>query len=231
MTEDRFERQADLVPRERLEPCRVTVIGCGAIGRQVAIQLASMGVVKLQLIDFDSVEETNITTQGWLSKDIGGLKTDVLAANVREIDPDIEVETIVGEFSHRHIPGLGNIVFCCVDSIVARAKIWNLVKKWTVDFWCDGRMMGETIHVLTSDLSKESMELYDKTLFPPEEAQEGACTGRGVIYTANIAAGFMLQQFTRWLRRYALDSHTVLNLLSNEVIVMDGVESGLSPAV
>ncbi|MCI0361809.1 MAG: ThiF family adenylyltransferase, partial [Planctomycetaceae bacterium] len=60
----RFERQAALVPRDMLAAMSVTVIGVGAIGRQVAIQLAGLGVPRLQLIDFDQVEPTNITTQG-----------------------------------------------------------------------------------------------------------------------------------------------------------------------
>ena len=40
---DRFERQSQIVPRERLADLRVTVIGVGAIGRQVAVQLAKQG--------------------------------------------------------------------------------------------------------------------------------------------------------------------------------------------
>jgi len=39
----RFARQEGLVPRDRLEELSVSVIGVGAIGRQVALQLASLG--------------------------------------------------------------------------------------------------------------------------------------------------------------------------------------------
>lgn len=68
---DRFVRQGDLVPRSRLQDVLVTVIGVGAIGRQVALQLAAMGATRLQLIDFDRVEATNVTTQGYFTSDIG----------------------------------------------------------------------------------------------------------------------------------------------------------------
>ena len=57
--DDRFSRQADIVPRERILDCKATVIGVGAIGRQVASQLAAIGVPWMQLIDFDVVEESN----------------------------------------------------------------------------------------------------------------------------------------------------------------------------
>ncbi len=40
----RYSRQQDIVPSERLAGCKATVIGVGAIGRQVALQLTAMGV-------------------------------------------------------------------------------------------------------------------------------------------------------------------------------------------
>ena len=72
----RLSRQQGLVPSDRLVDLTVTVIGVGAIGRQVALQLAAIGVRSIQLIDFDSVDETNITTQGYLASDVGTLKVE-----------------------------------------------------------------------------------------------------------------------------------------------------------
>ena len=51
MSSERYSRQADIVPRERILDCKASVIGVGAIGRQVAIQLTAIGVPVLQLID------------------------------------------------------------------------------------------------------------------------------------------------------------------------------------
>ena len=42
---DRFSRQQELVPLECLQAISITVIGVGAIGRQVAQQLASIGAL------------------------------------------------------------------------------------------------------------------------------------------------------------------------------------------
>ena len=71
---DRFARQRELVPAERLAKLCATVIGVGAIGRQVALQLAALGARQIQLIDFDQVEPTNVTTQGYLAQDVGNPK-------------------------------------------------------------------------------------------------------------------------------------------------------------
>ena len=75
---NRFQRQDDLVPHDRLADIKATVIGVGAIGRQTALMLAAIGVPRLQLVDFDIVDLTNVTTQGYCAGDIGMAK--VLAA-------------------------------------------------------------------------------------------------------------------------------------------------------
>ncbi len=82
----RLIRQRDLVPSDRLAGLTATVIGVGAIGRQVSLQLASIGVPSLQLIDFDIVDETNITTQGYLASDVGRLKVEATGSAINQID-------------------------------------------------------------------------------------------------------------------------------------------------
>src|SRR4051812_44808168 len=84
---DRFVRQRDLVPAEPLAALSSTVIGVGAIGRQVALQLAAIGIRKLQLVDFDLVDETNVTTQGYLHEDVGTAKVQATAAAITRLDP------------------------------------------------------------------------------------------------------------------------------------------------
>src|SRR5688500_15275989 len=88
---NRFQRQADLVPLGGLTDLEVTVIGVGAVGRQVSVQLAAMGVRHLQLIDFDRVEATNITTQAYPAHDVGMWKVAATARAVREIDMGIKI--------------------------------------------------------------------------------------------------------------------------------------------
>jgi molybdopterin-synthase adenylyltransferase len=60
---------------------------------------------------------------------------------------------------------------------------------------------------------------YPTTLFAAAEAQAGRCTARSTIYAATIAAGLMVHQFARWLRRLPLDADLSLNLLASELTV------------
>jgi molybdopterin-synthase adenylyltransferase len=210
----RLIRQQGLVPSDRLIGLTVTVIGVGAIGRQVAIQLAAIGVQSIQLIDFDTVDEINITTQGYSASDVGKLNVDATSATIQQIDPDINVETINDRFRPSCVTG--EIIFCCVDSISARSAIWRSVNA-SCQFWADGRMLGETIRILcvANDTGRQH---YPTTLFRQSEARQGQCTARSTIYSASIAAGLMLHQFTRWLRRMRIDSGQTLNLLASEFV-------------
>lgn len=210
---DRFLRQEELVPRASLAAVDATVIGVGAIGRQVAMQLASIGVPGIQLVDFDHVELTNVTTQGYWVSDLGEPKVAATASAARQIDPSIVVEPVQDRFRPRH--RVGQAVFCCVDSISARAAIWRSAQR-RCRFWVDGRMLGEVIRVLcTADgIGNDG---YAASLFDQSEAQPGSCTARSTIYAANVAAALMVHQFTRWLRRLPVDADLTFNLLSSEL--------------
>jgi len=217
MSNERYSRQADIVPRDRILDCKATVIGVGAIGRQVAIQLTAIGVPVLQLIDFDRVDISNLATQGYMHKDLDQPKVDVTAEFCREINYDLQVEVVLDRFK-RSTP-FGNCVFCCVDKIEARKHIWDAVKD-KVNFFVDGRMSAEVLRVITA-CDEQGREYYPQTLFTPQEAHAGPCTAKTTIYCANVAAGFMLAQFTKYLRLLPVDPDIQVNLLASEINVGD----------
>ena len=217
MSSERYSRQADIVPRQRILDCKATVIGVGAIGRQVAIQLTAIGIPVLQLIDFDEVDISNLATQGYMHKDLKRPKVDVTAEFCREINYDLQVEVLLDKF--KRSTSVGNCVFCCVDSITARKHIWDALKD-KINFFVDGRMSAEVMRVITA-CDEPSREYYPRTLFTAQEAHTGPCTAKTTIYCANIAAGFMLAQFTKYLRLLPVDPDIQINLLASEINVGD----------
>lgn len=214
-SEERYSRQRDIVPPERLAECKATVIGIGAIGRQVALQLTAMGMPWLQLVDFDRVEESNLASQGYLEQDIERPKVEATGALCRRINSRLALHTVNDRF--RRSLEIGNAVFCCVDRIEIRRAIWDAVKDG-VSFFADGRMSAEVLRVLTVCDSR-SREYYPSTLFSAAEAYAGPCTAKTTIYCANIAAGTMLAQFTKYLRNLPMDPDIQLNLLTSEMSV------------
>jgi sulfur carrier protein ThiS adenylyltransferase len=213
---ERYARQRDLVPPDRLASCRATVIGIGAIGRQVALQLAAMGIPWLQLVDFDVVEVSNLASQGYLQDDLGRPKVQATGDLCHQINHGLEVREVAERF--RRSMEIGNVAFCAVDKIDARRLVWEAVKN-KVDVFADGRMSAEVLRVLTA-CDPASRKHYPTTLFAAEEAYVGACTAKTTIYCANIAAALMLAQFAKWLRRLPVDPDLSLNLLTGELAVL-----------
>jgi molybdopterin/thiamine biosynthesis adenylyltransferase len=215
--EERYSRQKDIVPADRIAECKATVIGVGAIGRQVALQLAAMGIPWLQLTDFDVVEPSNLASQGYLEGDLQKLKVDATADLCWKISGNLEIDVVTERF--RRSQKIGNVVFCAVDKIETRRLIWQAVKN-KVRCFVDGRMSAETLRVLTA-CDFESRKHYPGTLFSTEEAYVGPCTAKTTIYCANIAAGLMIAQFTKYLRQLPVDADIQLNLLASELSVSD----------
>src|SRR4051812_24764330 len=90
----RDARQRDLVPPERLAACHAVVVGVGAVGRQVALQLAALGVPRLTLFDDDVVRVENLAPQAYLAEDLGAPKVDATAALCRRLNPDARVTAV-----------------------------------------------------------------------------------------------------------------------------------------
>lgn len=212
---ERNLRQRQIVPPDRLAACRPTIIGVGAIGRQVALQLAAMGVSSLQLIDPDAVETVNLAPQGYLADDLGRPKVEATADLCQQIHPMLAMDERRERF--RRTMELGDVIFCCVDAIEIRQHVWYAVRD-RVSLFVDGRMSAETIRIVTA-ADEASREHYPSTLFAAGEAHRGACTARSTVFTASVAAGLMLEQLARHLRRMPIEPDLQLNLLASELTV------------
>jgi len=69
----------------------VAVCGLGGLGSNIAEMLARLGVGKLIIIDFDTVDPTNLNRQNYYISDIGKSKAQSMADRLRDINPYITV--------------------------------------------------------------------------------------------------------------------------------------------
>ena len=217
----RDARQRLLVPAERLARCDALVVGVGAIGRQVALQLAALGVPRMALYDDDLVRTENLASQGYWPENLLRTKVSATASLCRRIHPSLTVAAIPERFKRSTadaLPVEGDaVVFCCVDRIQTRKLVWESLRD-RVRCFLDGRMHAEVVRVLA--VAEPALDdAYARTLFAAEEAHAGPCTARGTIYTASIAAGLMVHQFAKWLRGQAVDQDLTLNLLAAELTI------------
>ena len=93
----RFSRTSRLIGAEALERLsekRVAVFGVGGVGGYVAEALARTGIGALDLIDCDTVSESNINRQIIaLSSTIGKNKVDVMKERILDINPACQVRS------------------------------------------------------------------------------------------------------------------------------------------
>jgi len=76
-----------------LQAGRVLIVGTGGLGSPAALYLAAAGVGTIGLVDFDTVDETNLQRQVlYGTADVGRLKVDVAASRLREANPHIAIE-------------------------------------------------------------------------------------------------------------------------------------------
>jgi adenylyltransferase/sulfurtransferase len=76
----------------KLKNAKVLLIGTGGLGAPVAMYLAAAGVGKLGLVDFDTVDVSNLQRQvihG--TKDVGKKKVDSAEESMKDINPLIEI--------------------------------------------------------------------------------------------------------------------------------------------
>ncbi len=127
--ENRYERQIDLpeighAGQERLHESRVLIVGCGALGSNIAAPLVRAGVGRVTLIDNDSLELSNLQRQGVVTEeDVGRAKAEVLAERLRKVNSDVHIDYRVMRIESANIEELVtkvDIVFDGLDNYPSR---------------------------------------------------------------------------------------------------------------
>jgi adenylyltransferase/sulfurtransferase len=78
--------------QKRLKNARVLCVGAGGLGSPALMYLAAAGVGTLGIVDFDTVDESNLQRQIIHGQsDIGRSKAESAAASIREINPYVNV--------------------------------------------------------------------------------------------------------------------------------------------
>lgn len=129
--------------QDRIAAARILVAGCGALGNEVLKNLALLGAEHLTVVDFDRVEQGNLSRSVLFSKadaDAGRWKVDAAAERLKAMNPALEVTAIRGDVAYDVGLGLfreSDVVIGCVDNRWARYCINRLCMRMGVP-WVDG---------------------------------------------------------------------------------------------
>jgi adenylyltransferase/sulfurtransferase len=85
--------EVGLEGQKALKAASVLIIGAGGLGTPSAMYLAAAGVGRIGIVDFDTIEKSNLHRQVLYSeKDVGRSKADVAKERLLQINPNISIE-------------------------------------------------------------------------------------------------------------------------------------------
>ena len=112
------------------ESATVAICGLGGLGSNIAFALARAGIGKLILIDFDSIDITNLHRQQYKANQIGMSKTEALKDNLLEIAPYVITETHTVRITEDNAEALlekADIICEAFDDADCKAMLVNIV--------------------------------------------------------------------------------------------------------
>jgi tRNA threonylcarbamoyladenosine dehydratase len=178
---------------EKLRQAHVAVFGLGGVGSWCAEALARSGIGRLTLIDQDTVGLSNINRQLCaLSSTEGMPKAEVMRLRIADINPDIEVNAIIGRYEaesrddffadYDYIVDCIDLVSCKVDLILtAKQRGIPIVSALGTGNKRDAQQLQlcdikktsgcPLARVVRRELRRVGIEHHD-VVFSPEEAME-----------------------------------------------------------
>lgn len=110
--------------QKRLKNARVLCVGAGGLGSPALMYLAAAGVGTLGIVDFDTVDESNLQRQIIHGvSDVGRAKAESASASIREINPLVEVKihnTALDRDNVREIFGQYDLIVDGTDNFATR---------------------------------------------------------------------------------------------------------------
>ena len=196
--EGRYLRQLDWYDPIKHD-VSVTVVGAGGIGGPSVLALAKLGVTKLRVFDFDTVEAHNQPNQIYGGADVGEQKVYALKSVVDRL-ADSRIRVVCRRMRPSDI--LSGIVIAAVDSMPARRMIWETVKKNAarVPLYIDGRIGGQVIRVLSvRPRMRRDSASYEETLVPEYKVAPLKCTAAGIIDVSFVVSALICRAFRLWV--------------------------------
>lgn len=200
---------------------RVNIVGVGAIGSNICLQLTRLGIETIHIYDFDTVDAHNIANQMYDEDDINELKVNAIARKMKAINPHCNVITHEEGLQEPYI--LNGYIFMCVDSIELRKEITeaNRLNRNTSAIF-DFRMRLTDAQYYCAKEDYEYDELLKTMNFTHEEAQEATPTSAcgielSVIYAPNIITSFGISNFVKISKNENYDNIILIDTATTEV--------------
>lgn len=193
----------------------IVVIGTGASGSWLVLQLAKLGITDITVYDFDVVEEHNIPNQIFDLEQIGEPKVHALK-NYIECSTGTNIKTKNEKYERQRLNG---IVFLMVDSMAERKRIWDkcIKMKTAIPLMIEPRMgmsLGRVYTIEPTNLSH--IKEYEATLYDDSEGEVSACgASMSVITSAMMIASMCTRTLINFHNNIEIDNEIIIDMMYN----------------
>ena len=197
----KFQRQLNLpgfgeAGQLKLKGAHVLIIGLGGLGNPVALYLAAAGVGALTLVDFDTVETSNLHRQVLFGiNDCGKPKVEVAAEKLGMLHPEICITTLVTRVDALNLAEMlagVDLVADCTDNFETRYTLADILSPMNIPLVVGAAHLREGQLALFHGHSGVSYR--DAYPIPPESGRVGTCETEGVSGPMVGIIGSMMAQ-------------------------------------
>jgi molybdopterin/thiamine biosynthesis adenylyltransferase len=151
------------------------LIGGGGLGSNSANLLIRMGIGSIDIIDYDTIDKTNLhRTSVFSEKDIGGKKTSILKEKLQSVNTDVKVKAINKKVTSKNIDSLisnADVIIDGTDNIPLRLLINERAIKHKIPWVYAG--VFETVGMVMAILPKKTACFHCITpIIPVSKTQE-----------------------------------------------------------
>ncbi len=188
---------------------RVAVVGLGNIGSHTALAIARMGMSKIDLYDFDTVEVHNLSSQAYTYEDIGKYKGDALKAHILAVNPSCIVTVHKKAFQDVKERD-ADVYIIAVDSMGTRFEIDAILKDGG-RFIIDGRCGGGQLEVYAQTADKWGVTLVT-------DADTDECGARYISYVSYLIAGCIANTLKRYLNKQRYPKRFIMHADTYDIL-------------
>jgi molybdopterin/thiamine biosynthesis adenylyltransferase len=134
-----------------LRDSRALIIGAGAIGNEAAKNLAMLGIRNLTIVDYDTVEVSNLNRMIFFDKtDSGRPKSRILAEKLHRKYPHLEITAVEGRLEKLPINVFldSDVILSGLDNFASRVFLTSISRRYLVPM-VDGGIAGYQCRVQT----------------------------------------------------------------------------------
>ncbi|HJP05515.1 MAG: HesA/MoeB/ThiF family protein [Gammaproteobacteria bacterium] len=195
----RYSRQASLAEvgasgQQKLADSSALLIGAGGLGTAASLYLATAGLGRLVINDFDTVDQTNLPRQVLYNHaDVGKAKAQVAADKLAAINPEIQLSALNKRFDRDALAeqiAAVDIVLDCTDNFTSRWLINEVCaeKKTALVTGAAIRTEGQ-LSIFRHDL--DNGPCY-RCLYTEEDENLNDCAGQGILGPVAGTIGCMM---------------------------------------